>query len=260
MTVLVIDGLEPRLRAEFADVCLEVGPDAPTLCEGWTTRDLAIHMELIERRWDSWLAIPVWSRVAPIDRAYGRLVDRERSRPWEELVDRVRSGPEHRPAAHAVAARPDDAARVHHPHRGRSTGERNRCRRTDDVQQMAWNRLAGLAKRMISISDPYGLELRDLAGSTMPLSDGRPDRHAERCPARAPAPRVRTNHGVGHRVDRRPWTPSTPSRSATRAPRSNRCHASHSRPSETGRSDARGDLERGLRGGGRQTRARRSSC
>ena len=31
----------------------ETGPDAPTLCEGWTTGDLAAHLVLRERRPDA---------------------------------------------------------------------------------------------------------------------------------------------------------------------------------------------------------------
>lgn len=29
------------------------GPDAPTLCEGWTARDLAAHLVVRERRLDA---------------------------------------------------------------------------------------------------------------------------------------------------------------------------------------------------------------
>ena len=36
----------------------ETGPDAPTLCEGWTTGDLAAHLVLRERRPDA--AAGVW--------------------------------------------------------------------------------------------------------------------------------------------------------------------------------------------------------
>ena len=31
----------------------ETGPDGPTLCEGWQTRDLAAHLVLRERRPDA---------------------------------------------------------------------------------------------------------------------------------------------------------------------------------------------------------------
>ena len=35
----------------------ETGPDAPTLCEGWTTRDLAAHLVLRENRMDAGIGI-----------------------------------------------------------------------------------------------------------------------------------------------------------------------------------------------------------
>lgn len=40
-------------RARLADLLLERGPDAPTLCEGWDTRDMAAHLYLREHRPDA---------------------------------------------------------------------------------------------------------------------------------------------------------------------------------------------------------------
>lgn len=37
-------------RARLAALLLKVGPDAPTLCEGWTARDLAAHLWVRENR------------------------------------------------------------------------------------------------------------------------------------------------------------------------------------------------------------------
>ena len=37
-------------RNQLAELLLEVGPEAPTLCEGWNTRDLATHLYIRERR------------------------------------------------------------------------------------------------------------------------------------------------------------------------------------------------------------------
>ena len=37
-------------RTALCDLFLEVGPDAPTLCEGWTTKDLAGHLVIREGR------------------------------------------------------------------------------------------------------------------------------------------------------------------------------------------------------------------
>jgi uncharacterized protein (TIGR03085 family) len=40
--------LASRERTALCDLFAEVGPDAPTLCEGWDTRDLAAHLHLRE--------------------------------------------------------------------------------------------------------------------------------------------------------------------------------------------------------------------
>lgn len=78
-----------RLRRTLCDVFDEVGPDAPTLCEGWTTRDLAAHLVVRETRPDAAAGILVKSAAA-----YGdRIRDRVGSRSWSQLVDTVRSGP-----------------------------------------------------------------------------------------------------------------------------------------------------------------------
>lgn len=37
-------------REKLAQLLLELGPDAPTLCEGWTTRDLITHMYIRENQ------------------------------------------------------------------------------------------------------------------------------------------------------------------------------------------------------------------
>ena len=41
--------LDARERRELCDLFEELGPDAPTLCEGWTTADLAAHLVVRER-------------------------------------------------------------------------------------------------------------------------------------------------------------------------------------------------------------------
>src|ERR1700753_2819253 len=42
-----------RERAAMVATFRAVGPDAPTLCEGWTTRDLTAHLLVRERRPDA---------------------------------------------------------------------------------------------------------------------------------------------------------------------------------------------------------------
>ena len=40
-------------RAALADLFTELGPDQPTLCEGWDTGDLLAHLLVRERRMDA---------------------------------------------------------------------------------------------------------------------------------------------------------------------------------------------------------------
>jgi len=73
-------------RALLADLLAEVGPDQPTLCAGWTTRDLAAHVVLRERRPLAALGIA----IGPLA-GYTRHVQADVARtPWPELVDTLR--------------------------------------------------------------------------------------------------------------------------------------------------------------------------
>lgn len=76
-------------RHRFADALLDAGPDAPTLCEGWTTRDLAAHVVLRDRRPD---AMP-GALVSALSAYTERVQDQIASRDWHTLVEQVRSGP-----------------------------------------------------------------------------------------------------------------------------------------------------------------------
>ncbi len=82
--------LAQQERATLCDLFVERGPDAPTLCEGWRTVDLAAHLVVRERRPDSGPGL-VWPPLAGhTDKV--RRAARDRT-PWEELVETVRRGP-----------------------------------------------------------------------------------------------------------------------------------------------------------------------
>jgi uncharacterized protein (TIGR03085 family) len=76
-------------RRALTDLMLEVGPDAPTLCEGWCARDLAAHLVLRERRPDAAVGI----LVRPLRPHTERVQRQLRDRPWPSLVEEVRAGP-----------------------------------------------------------------------------------------------------------------------------------------------------------------------
>ncbi|SDC30919.1 TIGR03085 family metal-binding protein [Actinokineospora iranica] len=76
-------------RARLSDLLTEVGPDAPTLCDGWTTRDLAAHLAVRDRRPDAAAGILVKPLAGYLDRVQRGYA----AKPWAELVDLVRTGP-----------------------------------------------------------------------------------------------------------------------------------------------------------------------
>lgn len=77
-------------RRTLCDLFVELGPDAPTLCAGWTTKDLAAHLVARERRPDSGPGL-VWPPLAAhTDRVRRAIRDRTG---WEQLVATVRAGP-----------------------------------------------------------------------------------------------------------------------------------------------------------------------
>ena len=68
----------------------ETGPDAPTLCEGWTTGDLAAHLVLREHRPDAAAGVV----GGPLAGYTARVQQRIKARtPFPELVRIIRSGP-----------------------------------------------------------------------------------------------------------------------------------------------------------------------
>jgi uncharacterized protein (TIGR03085 family) len=82
--------LAQQERTNLCDLFLERGADAPTLCEGWLTVDLAAHLVVRERRPDSGPGL-VWPKMAEYTDKVRRSV-RDRTS-WEELVATVRRGP-----------------------------------------------------------------------------------------------------------------------------------------------------------------------
>jgi uncharacterized protein (TIGR03085 family) len=79
-----------RERSALVETLRAVGPDAPTLCAGWTTRDLAAHLVVRERRLDATPGITI-----PFLAGYTAKVQNQtaRSTSWDDLVELVASGP-----------------------------------------------------------------------------------------------------------------------------------------------------------------------
>jgi uncharacterized protein (TIGR03085 family) len=76
-------------RDGICDTLVELGPDAPTLCVGWTTRDMIAHLVLRERRPDAAAGIV----VRPLSGHTSNVMRQVAEQPFDELIATFRDGP-----------------------------------------------------------------------------------------------------------------------------------------------------------------------
>jgi uncharacterized protein (TIGR03085 family) len=79
-----------RERAALVAALRDVGPDAPTLCEGWDARDLAAHLMVREYRVDAAPGILIPRFAAHTARVQDEVAGQTE---WDALVGKVASGP-----------------------------------------------------------------------------------------------------------------------------------------------------------------------
>jgi uncharacterized protein (TIGR03085 family) len=92
-----------RERRAFCDTLQKVGPDAPSLCEGWTAADVAAHVQATESLGGApvlvayatgVVVITTFTRLRPWAQAqFSRVMEREKARGFDTLVGRLRRGP-----------------------------------------------------------------------------------------------------------------------------------------------------------------------
>ncbi|MGI5337367.1 TIGR03085 family metal-binding protein [Streptomyces sp. CA-181903] len=78
-----------RERLLLADLLETAGPNAPTLCQGWSARDLAAHVVVRERRSDAAAGVLFKPLAARLERVQAEFA----AKPYEELVQLIRTGP-----------------------------------------------------------------------------------------------------------------------------------------------------------------------
>ena len=154
-----------RERQALSDLLAELGPNAPTLCEGWQSADLAAHLVLREHRPDA--GPGMLTRRPPFGPWTDQLTRRLRdSTPWEELVQKVRSGP-------PALLRPLDPQIntveffVHHEDLRRAEPSWEPRELSPDDEDLLWARLrtlARFARRRPSGLEPAGRAPLELGG------------------------------------------------------------------------------------------------
>jgi len=153
----VPEPLDARERRELCDLFAELGPDAPTLCEGWSTIDLAAHLVVRERDPRSAPGILLGGRFESM---LERLMDRAKAKGYDDLVETVRNGPPLGPMALPGVRKLLNLTEyaVHHEDVRRANGLGPRAGR-GDLQDALWALLRPAAR----------LYLRKVRGATVRL-------------------------------------------------------------------------------------------
>jgi uncharacterized protein (TIGR03085 family) len=144
-------------RLALCDLLDTSGPDAPTLCDGWLTRDLAAHLVLRERRPDAAAGVlggPLAGHTARVQRKLGARLT------YEQLVEAFRDGPP-RLSAFALPGVDEKVNTVeyfvHHEDVRRARPEWEPREVADGLSQALWGRLK--AARFLLRKAPVGVEL-----------------------------------------------------------------------------------------------------
>ncbi len=136
--------IDVRERMELCDLLVELGPDAPTLCEGWTTADLAAHLVLREH----------FHRGSDAARAV------EKAKGLAAMVARLRAGapliPWRLPGIRNVFNGLEYF--IHHEDVRRANGRDPRAPMAD-LEALSWRMVGYGARRVARRIRPYGLEL-----------------------------------------------------------------------------------------------------
>ena len=110
-------------RAALCATLEQVGPDAPTLCEGWVTLDLAAHLVAREARSDAAIGLVVPALAGHLRKVMAKY----KAKGYEPLVGMLRTGPPwmHRTGPLATANVTENF--IHHEDVRRPAGESPRA-------------------------------------------------------------------------------------------------------------------------------------
>jgi len=158
--------LDAGERRQLCDLLLELGPDSPTLCDGWTTADLAAHLVLREH-----------FRRTTTDR-----IAAERAKGLPALVMRLRAGaplipwrlPRLRELLNGVEYF------IHHEDVRRANGDGPRAD-IPELDELCWRMSGYFGRQLARVIRPFGLQLtrpdgahRNFGSGTAANLSGRP--------------------------------------------------------------------------------------
>jgi uncharacterized protein (TIGR03085 family) len=158
--------LAGRERADLLTLLADVGPDAPTLCEGWVTHDLAAHLVARERKL---LATP--GLIVPALHGLTARYERDaRKTPYEDLLKQLEKGPRPWSPVAAPIANVHEMF-VHHEdvRRPQGLGQRSLPQALEDA---LWERLFGIGPLFTRRAAGLGIRLVTPGARSMRIRRG----------------------------------------------------------------------------------------
>ena len=137
-------------RRHLAALLRRVGPDAPTLCEGWNARDLAVHLVIRDGRPDA--AVGILAPKLPVLGSHSKTVENKyNDMPWEDLVDLVERPPLYSPGRWSPVDKRMNTGEffVHHEDVRRAQPQWHARQLLHDEQKDLWNILKLMGPAMM---------------------------------------------------------------------------------------------------------------
>jgi uncharacterized protein (TIGR03085 family) len=134
-----------RERAALCDTFEKYGAEAPTLCEGWLTLDLAAHLVAREARSDAAIGLVIPAFAGHLQ----RVMDNYKTKGYDTLVGMLRTGPPwmHRTGPLATANVNENF--IHHEDVRRASGEGPRTL-DSEMSDIIWKLLGfGVRKKRL---------------------------------------------------------------------------------------------------------------
>jgi uncharacterized protein (TIGR03085 family) len=159
-------------RTALVEAMREVGADAPTLCTGWTARDLAAHLVARERRPDSSLGMIVKPLAGYTEKVRTGLLE---SKSYEQLLEMIDKGAWWSPTGNPLADGVVNLAEffIHHEDVRRAQQTWGPRAIPAEVEQKFWGNLRIMAPLAMR-SAPVGVLLTANGGRTIRPNRGEP--------------------------------------------------------------------------------------
>ena len=151
-------------RAALVTTMRDVGPDQPTLCGDWTTRDLAAHLVIRERRLDAAPGILIPTFAGYTERVQNQVAAEF---DWNALLDQIGSGPPLYSPFKLLDPFVNVAEMFIHHEDVRRAVSGWEPRKLDDATTAALAKQVGLMARMTMSKTPARVALRTPDGKTL---------------------------------------------------------------------------------------------